>query len=104
MWTLGSNRTGKTYHAEKACKLALASMLYGVESFHSNHVIIEFRLSPVPVLALFLCNLGEIIASVTTSRVKLGSLTQLGSYESSMSSRSELKITKYTGCVMEDAR
>ena len=98
MWTLGSNRTSKTYHAEKACKLALASMLYGVESFHSNHVIIEFRLSPVPVLDLFLCNLGEIIASVTTSRVKLGS------YESSMSSRSELKITKYTGCVMEDAR
>ena len=45
MRTLGSNRTGKTYYAEKACKLALASMLYGVESFRSNHVIIKFQLS-----------------------------------------------------------
>ena len=43
MWTLGSNRTGKTYRAEKACKLTLASMLYGVESFHSCH----YRVSAV---------------------------------------------------------
>ena len=37
MWILGSNRTGKTYRAEKGYKLTLASMLYGVESFHSCH-------------------------------------------------------------------
>lgn len=45
MRTLGSNRTGKTYYAEKACKLALASMSCGVESFLSDHVIIKFQLS-----------------------------------------------------------